>query len=148
MKIICILSIWVGCLSTLVFSKEAVSQEERKKPACDIYLKKEKLCGAINWVIPPKKVEMISEDDRAEFLVEFFKKDETKTQVNPKFDLAVKLFMPSMGHGSRPTQVIPEKMGKYRVKNLYFTMPGKWEIQFEIKKSGKLQDRAVYPYQL
>ena len=51
-------------------------------------------------------------------------------------DVAVVLWMPSMGHGSAPTQVeravdakgdiVP---GVFNVKNVYFTMGGDWEVR-------------------
>lgn len=54
-------------------------------------------------------------------------------------DIDVVLWMPSMGHGSAPTQV--ERMldsegnlaaGRYRVRNVHFIMGGEWEVRIEL----------------
>ena len=56
----------------------------------------------------------------------------------------VNLFMPSMGHGSAPTSVIEITPGTYRVTNLFFMMPGVWEIRFQLKTNEKIvEDEAV-----
>lgn len=52
----------------------------------------------------------------------------------------VDLFMPSMGHGSAPTQVnrvLDERgqpvPGAYEVTRMYFTMPGDWEVRITLR---------------
>jgi len=63
--------------------------------------------------------------------------------------LTMKLWMPDMGHGSSPTtverlldasgQIVP---GSYRIKGIYFIMPGLWEMIFEIQEGGVIRDSA------
>lgn len=53
------------------------------------------------------------------------------------------LWMPSMGHGSSPTTVTRLDVGTYRVSNVFFIMPGKWEMRFQIKDGTTIQDEAV-----
>ncbi|MGE3261935.1 MAG: hypothetical protein AB7K68_09165 [Bacteriovoracia bacterium] len=69
--------------------------------------------------------------------------------VDVSADLTLKLWMPDMGHGSAPTVV--ERMrdangvlvtGAYRVKSIYFIMPGYWEMIFEIQEGGVVRDSA------
>lgn len=50
------------------------------------------------------------------------------------------LWMPDMGHGSSPTQLLREMdsqnrplMGVYRVINMFFVMSGVWEIRVQLK---------------
>jgi len=60
-------------------------------------------------------------------------------------------FMPSMGHGSSPTQierVLDEQgrvvTGSYLVKNIYFTMPGDWEVKVKLKGAdGREETQSV-----
>jgi hypothetical protein len=93
--------------------------------------------------------------DRAELRLTLTQKGSDQPPKNLPDKVFVKLFMPSMGHGSLPTTVVPEVdtsnksiPGSYLVKDLYFSMGGKWEIQFELKKSGKVVDKATFPFSL
>lgn len=51
-------------------------------------------------------------------------------------DLKVYLWMPSMGHGSAPVQIVDLGNGVFDIQQVYFVMPGSWEIRFEITKNG------------
>lgn len=53
------------------------------------------------------------------------------------------LWMPSMGHGSSPTVVEQVDTGSYRAKNVFFIMPGEWELKFQVKEGSTVQDEAV-----
>lgn len=53
------------------------------------------------------------------------------------------LWMPSMGHGSTPTAVTRLDVGTYRASNVFFIMPGEWEIKFQVKDGVTLKDEAV-----
>lgn len=58
-------------------------------------------------------------------------------------NIEVELWMPSMGHGSAPTQIeraidakgsiIP---GVFNVRNVYFIMSGEWEVQVKLTNSS------------
>lgn len=146
--------------------KNRTELKESDQQDCDFYFKKMKGCGTLSWVVPPKKVEMITEKDQAEFnlvicpqksLIE--NQGSSKIHSSKKIDLRaffdrlhVRLWMPSMGHGSRPTQVrLLSSEGeclKFNVSQLYFSMPGDWEIQAEIQKGQKVLDQARYAYDL
>jgi len=43
--------------------------------------------------------------------------------------LEAKLWMPSMGHGSAPTQLVPLAADCLRIDHISFFMPGAWEIR-------------------
>ncbi|MCC6276513.1 MAG: FixH family protein [Oligoflexia bacterium] len=62
---------------------------------------------------------------------------------NPLGSIKVVLWMPSMGHGSSPVKV--EQLGdrQYRASQVYFSMPGKWQIRFQIKDNNQVLDEAV-----
>lgn len=59
--------------------------------------------------------------------------DKTAVPVDFKSTPDVILWMPSMGHGSTPTQTARLDVGTYRVSNVFFIMPGDWEIRFLVK---------------
>lgn len=48
-----------------------------------------------------------------------------------------------MGHGSTPTQILKVDTGSYRANNVYFVMPGDWELKFQIKEGSSVLDEAV-----
>jgi hypothetical protein len=56
----------------------------------------------------------------------------------------VKLFMPSMGHGSSPASIVSRgDVGTYSVSQLNFLMPGEWDIIIESKAGNVVLDYAV-----
>jgi hypothetical protein len=66
-------------------------------------------------------------------------------------DLAIILWMPSMGHGSSPVKVERLAKGLYRANRVFFNMKGDWEIRFEVangatgsNSSGPQTDQAIY----
>lgn len=50
----------------------------------------------------------------------------------PESNLNLKLWMPNMGHGSFPTSVYKISEGVYEIKEIFFTMPGRWNLHFQL----------------
>lgn len=61
----------------------------------------------------------------------------------PAAELKVLLWMPSMGHGSIPVQIEMITPGLYRVKNVFFIMPGEWDLHFQLWNAGTKVDEAT-----
>lgn len=59
--------------------------------------------------------------------------------------LTILLWMPSMGHGSAPVKIERLSDYQYHVKNVYFIMPGDWEIRLLLKKDKQLLDQLYIP---
>ena len=57
--------------------------------------------------------------------------------------LEVELFMPSMGHGSSPVVIQKINSLLYQVDEVYFIMPGDWEVRIHKKRDGKIQNDFV-----
>lgn len=64
----------------------------------------------------------------------------THEVVDTGLPFEVSLWMPSMGHGSAPTQIQPAVndrgqaiTGTYQIKNMHFLMPGDWDIRVTLK---------------
>ncbi len=74
--------------------------------------------------------------------------DETAVPVDPENIPTVLLWMPDMGHGSTPTSVERVDVGSFRVRNVFFIMPGRWEIRFQIKDGDTITDEAIAPFTL
>lgn len=73
------------------------------------------------------------------------------TILDLKENIEVELWMPSMGHGSAPTQV--ERVldaqgnplpGAYRVRNIYFIMGGDWDVRITLTdKKGTVESQIL-----
>jgi hypothetical protein len=70
-----------------------------------------------------------------------------------KFETA--LWMPSMGHGSAPTKIQPQVnekgevlLGEYLVSNIYFIMPGEWELRVTLHLKDGSQETQIWPVSL
>jgi hypothetical protein len=68
--------------------------------------------------------------------------DQTPIEVDLKSTPQVVLWMPSMGHGSTPSQTVRVDEGTYRTSNVFFIMPGEWEIRIQLKSGGEVTDET------
>lgn len=68
--------------------------------------------------------------------------DQTPLEVDLIAQPEVILWMPSMGHGSTPTITTRVDVGSYRVTNVFFTMPGEWELRLQVKNGTEVLDEA------
>ena len=69
-----------------------------------------------------------------------FKDGATQSPLALEDQLAVVLWMPDMGHGSRPVKIDPvvdasgnSVVGAYTVTKMYFVMGGLWEVRVSLK---------------
>lgn len=102
--------------------------------AADCGLKFRDSCASLVWEVQP------TEEKEGTFLLEFSQAIEQ--------NVAVVLWMPSMGHGSSP--VIVEKLApnRFRASRVFFVMPGEWEIRVQLKNGRELIEQVVLPYTL
>lgn len=66
--------------------------------------------------------------------------DQTPVETDLAQRPEVILWMPSMGHGSTPTQTTRLDVGTYRTSQVYFVMPGEWDIRFQVKNGSEVVD--------
>lgn len=69
--------------------------------------------------------------------------DQTPVEVDLSVLPLVSLWMPSMGHGSTPTETVRIDIGTYRTSKVNFIMPGDWEIRIQVKNGAEVVDHAV-----
>ncbi len=94
-------------------------------------------CVGLEWESYP------AEGEFGTFVFRTF--NEADGQVRPvEFEgqMQVMLWMPGMGHGSSPVVVQRLDVGYYRASQVFFSMPGEWEIRFLIKEGTQVRDRA------
>ena len=70
----------------------------------------------------------------------------TGERTNPS-NFRVSLWMPHHGHGSSPTRVEQISAGIYRVRDMYFTMDGQWDVRVRVK-NGDATDEKVFSVEL
>lgn len=119
-------------------SAPAVSSAEQISQ-CITKFTKSNLCLEWTWEIKPTSKEygsIIFKVYRANLF------DQTRVLVNLEAVPQLILWMPSMGHGSVPTQVEHLDVGTYRAKNVFFVMPGEWDLMFQIKNGIEILDDA------
>jgi hypothetical protein len=108
--------------------------------ACSIRFDRTQLCVSWHWEKKPTSSEMGSFIFKTYRLNAF---DATPIEVNPVNVPEIQLWMPSMGHGSAPTQTTQLDVGTYRAENVFFVMPGEWDIRFQIKDGDTVSDEAI-----
>lgn len=122
-----------------------LGSQEQKASDCQVRFKASGYCLAWKW-------EELPTTTKAGSLV--FKVyrgnayDDTPVETDFLVLPSLVLWMPSMGHGSSPTTLTKLDIGTYRVTNVFFIMPGEWEMQFQVKDGANLLDEAIVPITL
>lgn len=88
------------------------------------------------WIIPP----VVSNESR--LLLNFF--NDQAQLIDFDGNLKVYLWMPSMGHGSFPVSIERIGRGVYQITDIFFTMPGDWDIHIEVEKDGIKVDEYIW----
>ncbi|MGZ5280074.1 MAG: hypothetical protein ACXWC9_09035 [Pseudobdellovibrionaceae bacterium] len=92
---------------------------------------------------------MQTEEEYGAFFLKFWRPnlgDRSPVPQDITQDLDVKLMMPSMGHGSSPVTILRVDVGTYLIEDVYFSMPGAWEIQFSLQDQNGQVYEASIPY--
>ena len=146
----------MGCLESPLLNHATASPqaaapaadpaEKALARACPLAFPAQKLCASLTWVRMP------ADEDKGEFTMRFWKQDEgteSGPYVNPSYKVAVKLSMPTMGHGSSPvtvTQAVDQAgasiPGVFRATDVYFVMGGSWEIWVQLKENRQVIEQA------
>jgi len=129
--------LFFGCAKpNYVNDSQVISRDDLS--ICDFKLKSDDLCMNTNWITLP------SESVYGTMEVTFSAVNDPRQEISPIHELSVFLWMPSMGHGSSPVNIEEIRPGKFKVSQIYFIMPGSWEIKFQLKEKEKLIEELVY----
>lgn len=136
-----ILILLAGCADpTYLPSNTNSAQNQQQEASCALAFKNSGVC--IDW----KWEKMPTESEMGTFYFKTYRKN-TVDGSAILFDQAsvphILLWMPSMNHGSSPVSTGQEDTGTYRAKNVFFIMPGEWEIKFQIKEGNQVVDEAI-----
>lgn len=79
-----------------------------------------------------------------------FKRTENLLPATPEETVTVELWMPSMGHGSRPTIVKPTLdasgaviPGAFTVSKVYFVMGGEWDVRVHLTAANGQRETQI-----
>lgn len=131
---------------TGVNSGPEVSADPRLAATCPLSFPKAKLCASLEWLSPPS----LDEEKPGRLRLRFWN-SETGTAsgpyVNPDSVLsgakvAVKLWMPDMGHGSSPVKVGSSDTGIFDTQDVYFSMGGHWEVFIQLKQGPTVAEQT------
>ncbi|MBS1984525.1 MAG: FixH family protein [Bdellovibrionales bacterium] len=121
---------------------EAPAEHVQSHPAsdCEFRFPSAGVCASMQWIQRP------TEDTEGSFTLKFWDErtgSDAGPYAHPGHDVAVKLFMPSMGHGSSPVTVTStDQVGVYLATRVFFTMGGYWEIKVQLKDAGAVVEEA------
>jgi hypothetical protein len=109
---------------------------------CALKLEKTGLCIGFKW-----ESELRTDDELAAAITLTNTQGEA-VDAPAGTDLAVQLWMPSMGHGSSPVRIERQGVGAYRASGIYFIMPGLWEVRLQLKHAREIEDQAAFEVRL
>ena len=138
-----ILLAFVGCAQPKYVNENNTQNNNSGNEAhadCSVKFTQSQICVSWHWEKQPTSSEV------GTFIFKTFRLntfDQTAIEVNSVSVPQVQLWMPSMGHGSTPTQVVQLDVGTYRAENVFFVMPGEWDIRFQIKDGDTVNDEAL-----
>jgi hypothetical protein len=121
-------------------STSAGQQAAGVKAHCDIQFSSSKYCLSWFWENKPTSTAVGSLIFKIYRLNAF---DQTAIQLDTQESPQLILWMPSMGHGSTPTVVQRLDVGTYRATEVFFIMPGEWDLKFQIKTGSEVTDEAL-----
>jgi len=105
------------------------SDANKDSVECALPLKKLDQCVRLTWVQESNDSHM-----------GIFNLDFTKAMTN---DVRAVLWMPSMGHGSRPTTIARLSETQFQISNVAFIMPGEWEIRIQLVENNQVVDEVT-----
>ncbi len=114
---------------------EARAQEMSDE--CEFYYESEGLCLKAHWDT------RATENAFGSMTLTFTERNSPTRPVSPKRGPFIQLWMPSMGHGSSPVSVTLIEEGIYKAEDIFFIMPGPWDIRYQLKDGNKIVEEKI-----
>ena len=104
---------------------------------CLLLFPQSQLCAYWRWEDGPQQGE-----NRLRL---FFSHHENHQPAHLQYNLNIEVWMPSMGHGSLPTQTTLIQPGEYLIENIFLFMPGEWDIRIQfIEQDGHIIEQNSF----
>jgi hypothetical protein len=104
---------------------------------CGFLFSSENLCLKTEWIQKP------TESSYGEMTLSFVDRTDQSRFVDPVAVPFIVLWMPSMGHGSSPVKMERIDVGKFRASEIFFIMPGPWDIRYQLKDGSNVIEEKI-----
>jgi hypothetical protein len=118
-----------------------------QRNACPYFFSKKNLCASISW----PRIPIAYQYERFHLHLSsssMSSESMSSEAVNKDVQLHIFLWMPSMGHGSSPVNIVSEHDGSYWIEEIFFNMPGAWDIHIQLKNQHDVIDEIILPLQI
>ncbi len=115
----------------------SLTRNEEATADCKMHLKTENLCLKATWDSMP------TESTFGSMTLTFTDKNTPERIISPRHEPSMLLWMPSMGHGSSPVTITLIEDGIYKANDIFFIMPGPWEIRYQLKDGDKVVEEII-----
>lgn len=130
-------------------SVETNSDTSQQSLNCRFFFKLQNYCADFEWVKEP-----MNSEDEGSMKIYFWRPEQPTVFVSPSAMVGVKLWMTSMGHGSRKVTVRPALNadgkripGVFDATEVTFVMAGDWDIYLQLKDAaGAVVASEKVPY--
>lgn len=136
LTLLCLLLL-TSCADPNYVTDNLVKNRDQLEAECALFFQEEQLCLTTKWVKFP------TESEVGLFTMHFHEKDRPDILITPKLTPHVVLWMPSMGHGSSPVSVEFASEGIFHAKEVYFIMPGPWDIRYQLKEGNRVVEEVI-----
>ena len=102
-----------------------------------MYFESESLCLRSDWELMP------TDSTVGSMLLTFSDQKNPYLLVSPTSEPHVLLWMTSMGHGSSPVTIESLGPGKFRARDVFFIMPGPWDIKYQLKDGSRVIEEVT-----
>lgn len=137
------LTLLSGCAKPKYINETPANQDpnaQESQADCSTQFQISQVCLAWHWEQKPNSQQpgsLVFKTYRFNTL------DQTPVEIDMDQPPHLILWMSSMGHGSTPTQTSRVDVGTYRASNVFFIMPGDWQLKFQIKNGTDILDEAL-----
>jgi len=132
-----IVSSCVACASIILLAGVLLVSPARAINACAFQFSSQNLCATLAW--PPSA----SVGAEVKFQLQFHDQASGAAR-DPAGDVGLFLWMPMMGHGSRPVTIgHASGSGLYDVSEAYFVMAGDWDLHLTLKNGATSEESIV-----
>jgi hypothetical protein len=104
---------------------------------CGFLFSSENICLKTEWIQKP------TESTYGEMTLSFVDRNDQSRFVDPLTEPFIVLWMPSMGHGSSPVKMERLDIGKFRASEIFFIMPGPWDIRYQLKDGSNVIEEKI-----
>lgn len=108
---------------------------------CQLRFEKMNLCLKITWLLGPRAT------GESQLIAELTT-EPIEAQDVSGYTLKATLWMPEHGHGSSPVTIEQIEPAKFLIKSVYFIMPGKWDVIFNLVEQDVVIDTATLSLEL